>query len=188
MRDRVRRWSDIRWREAPSRLDRGDQFGIELSNPSPVLLAWVANVAVDRVGGLARVRTLRWDRTLGISCNRIVAALTAAYLDPTCWLGLERLRRPDASHPMYRRSTVGPIMLSVEAILVGYSLLARRRAIRAGFPFQPAALLDCSIPSTTAKHVIILCPISTVNLCLIASGSRPGARTATRIQIQGGQD
>ena len=170
----------------PSRRERGDRVRVQRSHPTPALLARNARDAVDRVDGVVRVRALRWDRLLGIPCNMILADLTAAYPDPTYRLGRERPQRPDASNALYRSFRAGLIVLDVEAALVGLSLSARKRTIQAGFPIQRAALLLCSNPFTAVKHVIVFCLISTVNLCLIASGSHPGARTATRIQIQGG--
>lgn len=187
MRDRVHGWPGIGRRESPN-------------SPGPERPLWSRAVASDSgapsldrkrggrsCGWVARDRTLRLDRTLGISANRLLADLTAVYPDPTFRLGRERPLRPDTSDALYCKSTVGLVMLNVEAALVSLSLIARRRAIQAGFPIQPAALFDCSIPFTTAEHVIVSRPISTVHLCLTASDSHSAVRTATRIRIQGGQ-
>ena len=125
------------------------------------------------------------DEASSIAVNSILADLTPVHPDPTYTLeGEQHQREPLAE--LYRQFPIAQIMLIAATTLMGFTPPNPERAIQARLPIQFATLLDCGILFATAKLMIVLSSLSTVHLCLIASGGSSGVRIASRIQMQGG--
>ncbi len=81
-----------------------------------------------------------------------------------------------------------PIMLTSVTTFLGFTPLILERAIQAQFLVPFAASLGCGILFTTAILMMVVPALFTIHLRLIASRGSSGVRTASQIQMQGGQD
>ena len=81
-----------------------------------------------------------------------------------------------------------PIMLTSVTTFLGFTPLILERAIQAQFLVPFAASLGFGIIITTAILMMVVPALSTIHLRLIASRGSSGVRTASQIQMQGGQD
>ena len=80
-----------------------------------------------------------------------------------------------------------PIMLTSVTTFLGFTPLILERAIQAQFLVPFAASLGFGILITTALLMMVVPALSTIHLRLIASRGSSGVRTASRIQMQGGE-
>ena len=78
-------------------------------------------------------------------------------------------------------------MLTSLTTFLGFTPLILERAIQAQFLVPFAASLGFGILITTAILMMVVPALSTIHLRLIASRGSSGVRTASQIQMQGGE-
>ena len=158
-----------------------------LSHSIPKLLVQNASAAVENMRRVAHVYDMRSDHTLGIPANPIVADLIAVYPDPKYTSGRAQRQRVDSPDAPNRGFAIALIMHYAVTTLVGFTPLIAGRANGPRFPICSGAMRGCAILVVATILAVVVPVLFAIYLRPVAWYGSSGVRTASRIQMQGGQ-